>query len=375
MKNTSDIPSPCFVLDEQKLVQNLACIKSVKDAADISIILAFKGFSMWSVFYLVKDYVVGAAASSLNEVLLCDEHMNTKAHTYCVAYDPEDFATIAKKSSHLTFNSLRQYEQFIDLVPRATSVGLRVNPEWSDVETDLYNPSSPQSRLGIRSSGLTELPDRVDGLHFHVLCESDSYSLENVLENFVTRFGHLLEKVKWVNMGGGHLMTKKGYDTEHLITILKKFKETHKVEVILEPGSAFAWQTGNLTTTVLDVVEGADMKTAIIDASFTCHMPDCLEMPYRPNITGASETEVKGAIPYRLGGVSCLAGDYLEEYWFDSELEEGDKIVFEDMIHYTMVKTSMFNGVNHPSIGIRKLDGSFELVRKFDYDDYRNRLS
>ncbi|MEP1094814.1 MAG: carboxynorspermidine decarboxylase [Cyclobacteriaceae bacterium] len=375
MKNTSDIPSPCFVLDEQKFVQNLELIRSVREAADVSIILAFKGFSMWSSFYLVKNYIEGAAASSLNEVLLCDEYMNTKAHTYCVAYDPKDFSEITSKSSHLTFNSISQYDRFVDQVSSETSIGLRVNPEWSDVKTNLYNPSSPQSRLGILSSSLKKLPERVDGLHFHVLCESDSYSLENVLENFVAKFGHLLDEVKWVNMGGGHLITKKGYDTEHLITLLKKFKETYQVEIILEPGSAFAWQTGDLTTTVLDVVEGASTKTAIIDASFTCHIPDCLEMPYRPDIVGASEAEVRGAIPYRIGGVSCLAGDFLEEYWFDSGLEEGDKIVFEDMMHYTMVKTSMFNGVAHPSIGVKRLNGDFELVRVFDYEDYRNRLS
>ncbi|MEP5612781.1 MAG: carboxynorspermidine decarboxylase [Cyclobacteriaceae bacterium] len=375
MKNTSDIPSPCFVLDEQKLVRNLERIKSVGDAADVTIVLAFKGFSMWSSFHLINDYVSTAAVSSLNEVLLCEEHMHTKAHTYCVAYDPAAFITIAKKSSHLTFNSLSQYKKFIDLVPDNVSIGLRVNPEWSDVETDFYNPSSPQSRLGILFSNLNELPERVDGLHFHVLCESDSFSLETVLENFATRFGHLLDKIKWINMGGGHLITKKDYDTEHLISILKKFKEKHQVEVILEPGSAFVWQTGNLITTVLDVVERNGTKTAIIDASFTCHMPDCLEMPYRPDITGASKTEVNGAKSFRIGGVSCLAGDYLEEYWFDRNLKEGDKIVFEDMMHYTMVKTTMFNGVAHPSIGIMRQDGSFELVREFGYHDYRNRLS
>lgn len=375
MKNTFDIPTPCFVLDEAKLVRNLKLIDSVRRAADVELILAFKGFSMWSSFPIVKEYIGGATASSLNEVLLCEEHMNTKSHTYCVAYDSKEFEEITSKSSHLTFNSLSQYDRFIDQVSSDTSVGLRINPEWSDVETELYNPSSPESRLGILSSELSNLPQRVDGLHFHVLCESDSYSLEKVLEKFEAKFGHLLHKVKWVNMGGGHLMTRRGYDVEHLVSILKGFKERHKVEIILEPGSAFAWQTGELVTSVLDVVERNGVKTAIIDASFTCHMPDCLEMPYRPDVLSASDVEMNGSIPYRIGGVSCLAGDYLEKYWFEEELQIGDQIVFKDMIHYTMVKTSMFNGVAHPSIGIQRSNGNFEIIREFGYEDYRNRLS
>ena len=300
------IPSPCFVLDEKKLIQNLKLINDVQKRAEIEIILAFKGFAMWSAFPQVKNYIHGATASSLNEVKLCNEEMGVKSHTYCVAYAPDEFKEIVDQSSHLTFNSLNQYHQFVDQVPKQVSVGLRVNPEWSDVETDLYNPSSPVSRLGISSHELDKLPKGVEGLHFHVLCESDSYALEKVLDSFEKKFGHLLSEVKWVNMGGGHLMTREDYDTEHLIKILTAFKQKHQVEVILEPGSAFAWQTGDLHTTILDVVDNGGKKTAIFDGSFTCHMPDCLEMPYRPQLAHGSEAEVVGWHAYRLGGGKLL---------------------------------------------------------------------
>ncbi|MEQ9405876.1 MAG: carboxynorspermidine decarboxylase [Cyclobacteriaceae bacterium] len=375
MRSTYSIPSPCFVLNEQRLIDNLQLIEHVQKEAGVDIILAYKGFSMWSAFPIVQKFVSGATASSLNEVLLCNEKMHTKAHTYCVAYDPDEFPEIVAKSSHITFNSVGQYERYCPVVPSTVSMGLRVNPGWSDVETDLYNPSSPASRLGIGHEELTTLPENIEGLHFHVLCESDSGSLEKVLEEFARRFGHLLDKVKWVNMGGGHLMTRKGYDTDHLIRVLKKFKSDYQVDVILEPGSAFAWETGELVTTVLDIVKNGGVNTAIIDASFTCHMPDCLEMPYRPAIEGAFSEPQQSMNSYRIGGVSCLAGDYLDEYWFENPLEAGDRLVFKDMIHYTMVKTSMFNGVKHPSIGLLKENKEFELVRSFTYEDYRDRLS
>lgn len=370
-----NIPSPCFVLDEQRLVRNLELIKHVQEEAQIDIILAFKGFSMWSAFPVVKQYVKGATASSLNEVLLCNEEMGVKSHTYCVAYDPQEIDKIARKSSHMTFNSLDQYHRFESRIPKEVSIGLRVNPEWSDVETDLYNPSSPTSRLGMTIESIDELPERIEGLHFHVLCESTSYALENVLKAFEQRFQQYIPQLKWINMGGGHLMTRKGYDVPHLIKILKDFKQKHGVEIILEPGSAFAWQTGDLHTHVLDIVENGGVKTAIFDGSFTCHMPDCLEMPYRPQLVEGSEVKKEGWFPYRLGGVSCLAGDFLADYWFEKSLQVGDPITFKDMIHYTMVKTSTFNGVKHPSIGIIKQDGSFQLVKSFGYSDFKNRLS
>ena len=372
----NQLPSPCFVLDESRLKQNLQLINQVAANAGISIILAFKGFAMWSVFDLVKQYLGGASASSLNEALLCVEHMNCKAHMYAPAYQTKEFENILECSSHITFNSLTQYEKFKSQVhshPNPISVGIRVNPQYSDVSTELYNPASPYSRLGMGPEHLVEgLPEGIEGLHFHVLCESDSYSLEKVLASFEAKFGHLLNDVKWVNMGGGHLMTRDGYEIEHLISLIKNFKEKHDVEVILEPGSAIAWETGVLVSTVLDIVENHGKKTAILDTSFTCHMPDCLEMPYTPKVR---DTRENGAYEYSLGGLSCLAGDYIDDFRFDRPLSVGDRIIFEDMIHYTMVKTTTFNGVGLPSIGVLKEDHTFQLVRQFGYGDFAGRLS
>ncbi len=372
----SGIPSPCFVLDEMKLEKNLELISEVSRRSGAEIILAFKGFAMWSAFPIVRKYVKGATASSLHEMKLCNEHMGTKAHTYCVAYKADELSQILEGSSHITFNSLGQWEQF---GPKArkegVSVGLRVNPEYSDVETALYNPASPHSRLGVTAEEFDVLPEGIDGLHSHVLCESDSFALERTLQAIEERFGEHLKKIKWLNLGGGHLMTRQGYDVEHLIELISGFRKKHDVHIILEPGSAFAWQTGDLHTTVLDVVERHGVHTAIIDASFTCHMPDCLEMPYRPEIEEGSKDAAEHPNKYRLGGVSCLAGDFLEEYSFEKPLEPGDAITFKDMIHYTMVKTSTFNGIQHPAIGIKRKTGGFDLIREFGYEDYKNRLS
>ncbi|MEQ9424432.1 MAG: carboxynorspermidine decarboxylase [Cyclobacteriaceae bacterium] len=372
----SKIPSPCYVLDEALLKRNLNSIKDVAEQAEVEIILAFKGFAMWSAFPIVREYLNGATASSLNEARLSFEEMKSKAHVYAPAYTDAEFDELTKYSSHITFNSIAQFKKFKSKVPKNISCGLRVNPEWSDVETDLYNPASPNSRLGVTSEHLADgLPEGIEGLHFHVLCESNSHSLEKVLQNLEEKFGHLLSQVKWVNMGGGHLMTKKGYDVDHLIKILKAFKSKHDVHVILEPGSAIAWETGDLVSSILDIVESNGVKTAILDCSFTCHMPDCLEMPYKPAVIGASKDPIPGKPTYRLGGMSCLAGDFMSEYSFDKELKIGDPIIFKDMIHYTMVKTTTFNGVAHPSIGIWKENGTFDLVKEFGYDDYKNRLS
>ena len=370
----SKVPSPCFVLDEELLRKNLSLISRVQQEAGIEIILAFKGFAMWSAFPIVREYVKGATASSLHEARLCFEEMKTPAHTYAVAYRPSEFDEVLKYSSHITFNSLAQFDKFKSKAAGKVSCGLRVNPEWSDVETDLYNPASPVSRLGITSAQFPDqLPEGIEGLHFHVLCESSAQSLEKVLENLEARFGKYLSQIKWVNMGGGHLMTRAGYDVDHLIKVIAAFREKHGVKVLLEPGSAFAWQTGDLVTEVLDVVENGGKKTAILDASFTCHMPDTLEMPYRPEVIGASRDKSTGH-PYRLGGVSCLAGDFLEEYYFEKELTIGDRLVLKDMIHYTMVKTTMFNGVHHTDIAIWR-NGKCQVVRSFDYSDYKGRLS
>jgi carboxynorspermidine decarboxylase len=373
--NISQIPSPSFVIDESLLIKNLELMEYVQKSADVSIILAFKGFAMWSTFSVVRKYLKGATASSLNEARLCVDEMKCKAHTYAPVYLPSEIDEVLSLSSHICFNSISQYELYKSkAIHNGVSIGLRVNPEYSDIETDLYNPCSPGSRLGIMTDELMQLPEGVEGLHFHALCESDSYSLERVLAEFEKRFGHLLDKLKWVNLGGGHLMTRREYDVEHLISVLKNFKQKYNVEVILEPGSAVAWDTGILVATVLDIVERKGIKTALLDVSFSAHMPDTIEMPYRPRIRDAYDYD-KNKPSYRIGGLSCLSGDYMNEYSFDTELEIGQKLVFEDMIHYTMVKTTMFNGVTHPSIAIWHTNNSLEVVRQFGYDDYKNRLS
>lgn len=380
MIDIKNIPSPCFVLDEALLRGNLRLIDRVQREAGVSVILAFKGFSMWSAFPIVREYLPAATASSLNEARLCYEEMKVKAHTYAVAYLPGEFAKILKYSSHITFNSVSQFKRFkprVEKYPEHVSMGIRVNPEWSPVETALYNPGDPNGRLGATAEHFKNgMPEGVEGLHFHVLCESTSYDLEKTLVHFEEKFGQFLPALKWVNFGGGHLMTRKGYNVDHLITVLKAFKKRYpNLSVTLEPGSAIAWDTGVLVGTVLDIVENRGVKTAILDVSFTAHMPDTLEMPYRPRVRGAWDPKKNDKHLYRLGGVSCLSGDYMDTYAFEAPLKVGQKIVFEDMIHYTMVKTTTFNGVTHPSIAIQHESGRLEIVKRFGYRDYKNRLS
>jgi len=285
---------------------------------------------------------------------------------------------ILRYSSHITFNSLAQYAKFapvLKLEGQHISPGLRINPEYSEIAHGIYNPCSPGSRLGVTAAELADgLPEGVEGLHFHVLFESDSYTLEKVLTVVEEKFGHLLPRLKWLNMGGGHLMTRRDYDTDHLVKLLKRFREKHNIHLIMEPGSAFAWETGELVATVEDIIVRDAIKTAILDVSFTAHMPDCLEMPYKPVILGAFDP-VPGKPTYRMGGNSCLSGDFMGDWSFHRELKPGDRIVFWDMIHYTMVKTTTFNGVPHPHIGIWTSDQKFRLVREFGYEDYRDRLS
>jgi len=373
----SKIPSPCYVIDEAAFRRNLELIRSVKERAGVEIILAFKAFAMWSTFPIVREYIRYSTASSLAEARLAFEEMGSPAHTYGPGYTDREFPEIVKCSSHITFNSLSQFDR---LYPQTqfynVSCGLRINPEYSEVGTSLYNPCSPGSRLGIVRDLLGEkLPEGVEGLHFHTLCESDSYDLEKTLNVVEQKFGNFFPQIKWLNMGGGHLMTKTGYDVEHLISVLQNFKARYPhLQIILEPGSAFAWQTGVLVSSVVDIVENKGVKTAMLDVSFSCHMPDCLEMPYKPAITGSVEPE-PGKPVYRMGGNSCLSGDFYGDWSFDKELKIGDHIVFEDMIHYTMVKTTMFNGVSHPSIGMWTVDNEFKLIREFGYEDYRNRMS
>jgi carboxynorspermidine decarboxylase len=373
------VPSPCYVLDEHLLKKNLGLIHSVKQKSGAEIILAFKGFAMWGVFPIIKKYIHSTTASSLHEARLAVEEFGTPAHTYAPVYTDADFPGIINCSSHITFNSLNQFEHFLPVVKKSgkkLSLGLRVNPEYSEVETELYNPCAPGSRLGVIASQLPdELPGEIEGLHFHTLCESKSFDLEKTLTAFENKFRKYFNQIKWVNMGGGHLMTHKDYDVEHLIGLLKDFSQRTGLEVILEPGSAFAWETGYLVSTVIDVVENHGIKTAMLNVSFAAHMPDCLEMPYKPRIMGSYFEPVKGKPTYRMGGNSCLAGDYVGSWSFDRELKPGDRIVFEDMIHYTMVKTTFFNGVNHPSIGTWNDKTGFRLLRKFGYGDFKGKLS
>ena len=387
------IPSPAFVLDESRLRRNLALISAVQRESGAQIIVAFKGFAMWSVFPLLREYgITGATASSLNEALLAREELQGEVHVYAPAYSAEDFPRILDLADHIVFNSVAQWERFRPQVEaaraagKALHVGLRINPEYAEVETDLYNPAGPFSRLGVtRREFRPELLDGIDGLHFHTLCEKDSDTLERTLEVVERNFGEFLPRMRWVNFGGGHLMTREGYDLERLIRVVRAFREKWDVHVILEPGSAFGWQTGWLVSSVLDVVHNVK-DIALLDISVSAHMPDVLEMPYRPRILGARDPgegqethreahDVPPGFPYIIGGTTCLAGDVVGEYVFDQPLNVGDRVVFDDMIHYTMVKTTFFNGVKHPDIGILHQDGTYERVKTFGYEEFKAKLS
>jgi carboxynorspermidine decarboxylase len=372
----SDIPSPCYVIDELLLRKNLEAIQQVQEAASIEILVAFKAFSTWGVFPIFKEYGFGASASSIHEARLAFEELGVKAHTYSPAYDEKSIADLLKYSGRISFNSIPQLQKYLKRAGQAgVGIGLRVNPEFSDTAYDLYNPCKPGSRFGVTAEQLGDgVPPGVEGFHFHTLFEADSFALERVLAAFSRQFGPFLSKLKWVNMGGGHLITRKDYDARHLVQLLTDFRNRHPVEIILEPGSAFTYRTGYLVSTVLDIVENNGIKTAVLDVSFTCHMPDCLEMPYKPVILGATD-ERPGKPTYRMGGISCLAGDFMGNWSFDKELEPGDKVIFDDMIHYTTVKTTMFNGVRHPSLGIWNEKSGFGFIREFHYQDYKSRLS
>lgn len=372
------IPTPCYVMEEARLRKNLELIKSVKERSGADIIMAFKAFAMWKTFPIITEYIPSSTASSVFEAQLAFEEMGSPAHTFSPAYTKENFPVFMKYSSHITFNSLSQFEAFYPMVEesgKAISCGIRVNPEYSEVETELYNPCAPGARFGVVADLLPEeLPAGIDGFHFHTLCESTSFDLETTLGHVEAKFGKYLPKLKWLNMGGGHLMTRADYDTEHLIALLKSFNAKYpNLKLILEPGSAFAWRTGELVSSIVDIVENKGIKTAILDVSFACHMPDCLEMPYKPAIIGALEPDP--SLPtYRMGGNSCLSGDYIGEWSFEKELKIGDRIVFEDMIHYTVVKTNMFNGISHPALALWDKDDKLNILREYHYEDYKNRM-
>jgi carboxynorspermidine decarboxylase len=363
-------------MEEDLLRKNLSLIANVAHEADVEIILAFKAFALWRSFPIFREYIDHSTASSLYEARLAFEEFGSRAHTYSPAYLDEEFDDIMKYSRCITFNSLGQFEHF---VPRTAgynvSCGIRVNPEYSEVETELYNPCAPGSRFGVTDDQLPEqLPDGLDGFHCHCLCESMPDELERTLPHLEEKFSKWFSQIKWLNLGGGHLMTHQNYDTRKLIGILKGLHQRYPLlKIILEPGSAFAWRTGVLVSKIVDIVENRGIKTAILNVSFTCHMPDCLEMPYRPDVVGAKQSE-EGEYVYRLGGNSCLSGDFIGSWSFDHELQIGERIVFEDMIHYTTVKTSMFNGIQHPAIGLWTSDGKAVIYKEFCYEDYRDRM-
>ena len=378
--------TPYYRIEERLLRNNLALIRRTADEAGVEFILAFKAFALWKTFFIFRDYIAHTTASSPNEARLAFEEFGSKAHTYSPAYEDKDFDTIMRCSSHITFNSLQQFEHFYPRIVengKLISCGLRVNPQYSEIETTLYNPCAPGSRFGILAEQLPDqLPEGVEGFHCHNHCESSAAALVHTLEHIEARFGKWLPAIKWLNLGGGHLLTRKDYDVRLLIDTLKSFKARYpQLHLILEPGSAFAWQTGDLFASVVDIVENDGIKTAILNVSFTCHMPDCLEMPYWPAIRGAETLEPPQAVGrereplvYRLGGNSCLSGDFMGYWRFEQPLQIGDTIRFSDMIHYTTVKTNMFNGIPHPSLVLLRKNGEEELLRRFGYEDYRDRM-
>lgn len=380
----SDIDTPYYIVYEDRIRRNMEILSHVAKEGGVKIIMAFKANALWKTFPIIADYFKASTASSLNEMKLSLEFLGNEVHTYCPVYTDKSFPEFLKGSSHITFNSLSQFNKFYPMLKeynnshpdKQVSAGLRVNPHCSVIETDIYNPCMPGSRFGEKPENLADgLPDGIEGLHFHALCESSSYDLEKVLEAFKTEYGHLLPGIKWLNMGGGHLMTRKDYDIKHLISTLNKLHEEYpSLQLIMEPGSAFTWQTGDLVTRVLDVVEDAGIKTAIIDASFACHMPDCLEMPYRPNILESLPDDAAEGHVYRLGGNSCLSGDFTGDWKFAEPLKAGDTLTLLDMNHYTTVKTNMFNGIQHPSIWLSPIKGSPVLLREYTYDDYKTRM-
>lgn len=380
MIDFSKIPSPAYVIEERLLRKNLLLIKSVQERAKVEIILALKAFAMWKIFPIIKEYIYCSTASSAWEAKLAVEEMGSKAHTYSPAYTEKDFSIIKSCSSHIIFNSLSQFYRFhkeIQNNPIKISCGLRINPEYSEVKTNLCNPVLLGTRLGIVKEELEEnLPDGIDGIHFHALFESNSYALENILKHFDKNFQKFLSKIKWLNMGGGHLITQKKYNVDHLVEVLQNFKKKYpNLHIILEPGAAFVWETGVLVSSVIDIVKNKGILTAILDISFICHLPDCLEIPYQPKIRGACKKIQKKKYIYCLGGNSCLGGDSIGNWSFEKELHIGDKIIFEDMIHYTIVKTTMFNGISHPDLCLWKTNNTLKIYRQFTYDDYKNRMS
>ena len=372
-----DFPSPCYVCEEELLEKNLKLLDYVQQKSGAKIILALKGFAMWSTFDLVQKYLKGCTASGLHEALLAREKFNGEVHTYSPAYKDEDIAKIAKVSDHIVFNSPNQLFRFKDKVKEINpkcELSIRINPEVSSSPKDIYNPCGIYSRLGTTLENFDEsVLEHIDGLNFHALCEQNVDALEEVLLAFEEKFSKYFKGLKYINFGGGHHITREGYDVEKLIKIIKDFKTKYDVDVYLEPGEAVGWQTGFLIATVLDTFKNG-MNLAILDTSAEAHMPDTLAMPYRAEVRGAGEAGEK-PYTYRFGGNTCLAGDIMGDYSFDKPLAIGDRIIFEDQIHYTFVKNTTFNGIKLPSIAILRKDGKLDVVHNYGYEDYKMRLS
>ncbi|MGM9802595.1 MAG: carboxynorspermidine decarboxylase [Muribaculaceae bacterium] len=377
-------PTPYYIVYEDKLRKNLNLITDVMARSGAKIIMAFKANALWRTFDIFREYGICSTASSLNEMLLANNELHCKAHAYCPVYTASTIDGFIMGCSHITFNSVEQFHRFSEKIKQhnaanpaeAVSCGLRVNPMCSVVETDIYNPCSAGSRFGVTAQQLgDEWPQGIDGMHFHALCESTSYDLQKVLTAIEEQFGKFLPQLKWINMGGGHLMTRQGYDVEHLIELITSFKTRYpNLEVILEPGSAFCWQTGDLEASVVDIVSNSGIQTAIVDVSFACHMPDCLEMPYQPAIEQSLEQVDNSKPTYRIGGNSCLSGDVIGDWSFNEPLKVGDRLTFKDMNHYTTVKTNMFNGIQHPAILLMHSNSQVEVLREYTYEDYKNRM-
>ncbi len=371
------IPSPCWLLEEERLLHNLEILQQIKVQSGAKILLALKGYALWKSFDRVRPYLDGCCASGLHEALLASETFGKEVHTYAPAFKAEEIPAIARISHHLVFNTPSQFKRFAALAKEENpklSLGLRINPEYSASPKEIYNPCSLYSRLGTTLANFDEtLPPRLDGLHFHALCEQGSDALEAVLQHVEEKFGHILPAMKWINFGGGHHITREGYDTAKLIDLITHFKKRYGVEIYLEPGEAVGWQTGVLVATVLDIVHNG-IDIAILDTSAEAHMPDTIIMPYRADVRGAGSAGEK-PYTYRLAGNTCLAGDIMGDYSFDTPLHIGDKIIFEDQMHYTMVKATTFNGIKLPDIAIERSDGRIEVIREFGYEDFKGRLS
>ena len=370
----ADFNSPAYICEEALLENNLKLLKRVKDESGAKILLALKGFAMFSTFPLVSQYLDGITASGLHEALLGDEYFGKELHTYSPAFKDEEFEQIVDISHHIVFNSFNQWQHFKAKV-KDVSCGIRVNPEISTVEHDIYNPCGLYSRLGVvKSEFRQDLLDGIEGLHFHALCEQNVNALEITLKAFEEKFGEFIPQMKWINFGGGHHITRADYDVDGLIRVIKAFKARHNdIEVYLEPGEAVGWETGTLVATVLDIVHNG-IDIAILDTSAEAHMPDTLAMPYRPMVRGSGEPNEKKHT-YRLGGNTCLAGDIIGDYSFDTPLNIGDRVIFEDQIHYTFVKNTTFNGIKLPTLMVLRKDGRLETIKNFGYNDFKKRLS